>query len=154
VQEYIASESWVSAPELHADIMRLRLAIERLTKRAHDAGVLRTDVSWRDITVLSLASANAHICLGIEPPMRRRIAPARSFSPACKPAPTRNRYLAIHPSTCSPDAPRVTCVPLHRGVAVVATSGANKPNNGLPMGRSRRFRSLLVLPCLTTDLVA
>jgi AcrR family transcriptional regulator len=66
VQEFIASESWVAAPELRADIMRLRRAIERLTKRAHDAGVLRTDVSWRDITVLSLASANAHTCLGIE----------------------------------------------------------------------------------------
>ena len=66
VQEFIASESWAAAPELRADIMRLRRAIERLTKRAHDAGVLRTDVSWRDITVLSLASANAHTCLGIE----------------------------------------------------------------------------------------
>ena len=66
MREYIASESWRTAPELHADIMRLRQAIERLTKRAHDAGVLRTDVSWRDITVLSLASAKAHTCLGIE----------------------------------------------------------------------------------------
>jgi hypothetical protein len=46
--------------------MRLRLAIEQLTKWAHDAGVLRTDVSWRDIAVLSLTSANAHTCLGIE----------------------------------------------------------------------------------------
>lgn len=66
VQEYIGGESWAAAPELRADIMRLRQAIEQITKRAHDAGVLRTDVSWRDITVLSLASANAHACLGIE----------------------------------------------------------------------------------------
>jgi AcrR family transcriptional regulator len=66
VREYIASEPWAGAPELHTDVMRLRDAIERLTKRAHDAGILRPDVSWHDITVLSLASANAHICLGIE----------------------------------------------------------------------------------------
>jgi hypothetical protein len=43
------SESWATAPELHGDVMRLWLAIEQLTKWAHDAGVLRTDVSWRDI---------------------------------------------------------------------------------------------------------
>jgi hypothetical protein len=45
--------------------MKLRHAVKELTERAHRAGVLRKDVTWRDIVVLSLASVNASTCLGV-----------------------------------------------------------------------------------------
>lgn len=43
----------------------LRLAVERLTDRAHAAGVLRQDVTWRDIVLLSRAPLETNQAMGV-----------------------------------------------------------------------------------------
>src|SRR3981189_3009695 len=63
--EFPAAAPSAFSPELHDDTMKLRHAVKKLTERAHRAGVLRKDVTWRDIVVLSLASVNATTCLGV-----------------------------------------------------------------------------------------
>jgi AcrR family transcriptional regulator len=65
LHEFTAADSTAFSPELHDDTMKLRHAVQKLTERAHRAGVLREDVTWRDIVVLSLASVNASTCLGV-----------------------------------------------------------------------------------------
>jgi AcrR family transcriptional regulator len=65
LHEFTAADSTAFSPELHDDTMKLRHAVKKLTQRAHRAGVLRKDVTWRDIVILSLASVNASTCLGV-----------------------------------------------------------------------------------------
>jgi AcrR family transcriptional regulator len=65
LHEFTAADSTAFSPELHDDTMKLRRAVQKLTQRAHRAGVLRKDVTWRDIVILSLASVNASACLGV-----------------------------------------------------------------------------------------
>lgn len=53
--------------ELFGDQIRaLRAAIERITDRAHAAGVLRQDVTWRDILLLSRAPLETNHAMGIQ----------------------------------------------------------------------------------------
>jgi AcrR family transcriptional regulator len=65
LHEFTAADAMAFSPELHDDTMKLRHAVTELTERAHRAGVLRKDVTWRDIVILSLASVNASTCLGV-----------------------------------------------------------------------------------------
>ena len=65
LHEFTAADPSAFSPELHDDTMKLRHAVKELTERAHRAGSLRKDVTWRDIVVLSLASVNASTCLGV-----------------------------------------------------------------------------------------
>jgi AcrR family transcriptional regulator len=65
LHEFTAADPSAFSPELHDDTMKLRHAVTELTERAHRAGVLRKDVTWRDIVVLSLASVDASTCLGV-----------------------------------------------------------------------------------------
>src|SRR3981189_147601 len=65
LHEFTAADPSAISPELHADREKLRHAVTELTERAHRAGSLRKDVTWRDIVVLSLASVNASTCLGV-----------------------------------------------------------------------------------------
>ena len=160
------SESLGTAPELHADITRLRLAIEQLTKWAHDAGVLRTDVSWRDITVLSLASANAHTAWVSKPPMRRGShhrdlarrppRPDRRAAATWRSAPrsaglTRHARIALPPRFRSGETSRAS------PASPCGSRGhqrRQKAEQRITKSRSRQGPPLLVLPCVTTDLVA
>jgi AcrR family transcriptional regulator len=64
--EFTAGEASAFSPELYDDTMALRRAVQALVERAHRAGALRKDVTWRDIVVLSLASVNARTCLGVK----------------------------------------------------------------------------------------
>jgi AcrR family transcriptional regulator len=64
--EFTAGEASALSPELHDDTMRLRHAVQEVVERAHRAGALRGDVTWRDIVVLSLASVHASTCLGVK----------------------------------------------------------------------------------------
>jgi AcrR family transcriptional regulator len=66
LHEYTAADGKAFSSELHAATRTLRHAVRALTERAHRAGVLRADITWRDIVVLSLASVNASTCLGVE----------------------------------------------------------------------------------------
>jgi len=65
LHELTAGNAAALSPELHEGTMILRQAIEELVDRAHLAGALRADVTWRDIVVLSLASAQASACMGV-----------------------------------------------------------------------------------------
>ena len=52
--------------ELFGEQMRaLRAAVERLTERAHAAGVLRPDVTWRDVVLLSRAPLETNQAMGV-----------------------------------------------------------------------------------------
>jgi AcrR family transcriptional regulator len=51
--------------ELFGDQIRaLRAAIERLTERAHAAGVLRRDVTWRDLVLMARAPLETNQAMG------------------------------------------------------------------------------------------
>jgi AcrR family transcriptional regulator len=64
--EFTAGDASTLSPELRQDILKLRHTVQELVERAHQAHVLRDDVTWRDIVVLSLASVNASTCLGLK----------------------------------------------------------------------------------------
>jgi AcrR family transcriptional regulator len=66
LHEFTAGEGSARSPELDEGTQALRHAIQELVQRAHRAGALRHDVTWRDIVVLSLASAHATTCLGVK----------------------------------------------------------------------------------------
>ncbi|MDT7717081.1 MAG: hypothetical protein QOH09_3073 [Pseudonocardiales bacterium] len=63
--EFTADYASAFAQDVSEQSMKLRASIEQLTERAHRARVLRADVSWRDLVVLSLASVQAGECLGV-----------------------------------------------------------------------------------------
>jgi len=42
----------------------LAQAIDRLVRRAQDHGTLRTDVTWRDLVLISIAPIGGTECLG------------------------------------------------------------------------------------------
>jgi AcrR family transcriptional regulator len=63
--EFTASEASVFSDDVREHSVSLRCAIQDITARAHLAGMLRDDVTWRDIVVLSLASVSAGECLGV-----------------------------------------------------------------------------------------
>jgi AcrR family transcriptional regulator len=47
-------------------IRELLAAIERLTERAHTAGVLRRDVTWRDLVLMARAPLETNAALGLQ----------------------------------------------------------------------------------------
>lgn len=49
-----------------AQIRELLGAVERLTRRAHKAGVLRRDVTWRDIVLLTRAPLETNQAMGLQ----------------------------------------------------------------------------------------
>ncbi|HTF50654.1 MAG TPA: TetR/AcrR family transcriptional regulator [Pseudonocardia sp.] len=63
--EFTADHASAFAQDVAEHSLNLRAQIAQLTERAHQAGVLRDDVSWRDLVVLSLASVQAGECLGV-----------------------------------------------------------------------------------------
>ena len=66
LHELTASDGGEFSSELREDVLRLREAVQELTRRAHQAGALRKDVTWPDIVVLSLASVHGGTCLEVE----------------------------------------------------------------------------------------
>ena len=54
------------ADSLAASNAKLRRATKRLVERAQAAGAMRSDVSWRDVVLLSRAQVEAEDCVGVK----------------------------------------------------------------------------------------
>jgi AcrR family transcriptional regulator len=56
----------ISSPAVTAGQQRVRSLIQRLTKRAQHAGVVRSDISWTDIVFVPKAVLAGPRCLGLD----------------------------------------------------------------------------------------
>jgi AcrR family transcriptional regulator len=95
--ELTADRASAFAQDVAEHSLNLRAQIAQLTGRAHHAGVLRDDVSWRDLVVLSLASVQAGECLGVRATEQQ----ASELPPSCYKdyaPPALTRCPASHPS--------------------------------------------------------
>jgi len=75
--EFVSGQARELPPEVAEAGTELAAAIDRLVRRAQDHGVLRTDVTWRDVVLISLAPIGGEECLGAtqgEDQWRRTIA--------------------------------------------------------------------------------
>lgn len=63
--EFTAQDASTLSPQLLRSTLELRAAIKEITRRAHEAGVLREDVAWGDLVVLSLSAVHSGTCLGL-----------------------------------------------------------------------------------------
>ncbi|GAB2448630.1 AcrR family transcriptional regulator [Conyzicola lurida] len=68
IAEFLAANSDLPGEAIRDDSRPLRELVQQIVRRAHDAGVLRADVTWQDFIVLSRASVDAGDCLGFHAP--------------------------------------------------------------------------------------
>lgn len=64
VAQFTAAHATGLPPDVAVHAARLADAVQALTARAQAAGVLRPDVTWQDIVLLSVAPIGADECLG------------------------------------------------------------------------------------------
>jgi AcrR family transcriptional regulator len=64
VAQFTAAHATGLPPDVAVHAARLTDAVQALTARAQAAGVLRPDVTWQDIVLLSVAPIGADECLG------------------------------------------------------------------------------------------
>ena len=62
--EFTSGTTLALPPEVAAAGSVLAAAIDRLVRRAQDAGALRADVTWRDIVLISIGPMGGTECLG------------------------------------------------------------------------------------------
>lgn len=71
LSEFTRSSDVDGSPEFLGLTLTLRRVLEELTGRAQRAGVVRNDVSWRDVALLAQAASGTAGCLGVEADARQ-----------------------------------------------------------------------------------